>query len=212
MRTERIFLILILISLLFMPYASTGSDEAEIEITMNHIFVNPASDHLEIAEVLAFRNTGTLSFNGTIEPKPFDGWQDLDAEPFKGEIKPNESVQMMLSYRIEMPGDSVKLTKITPYHIKAVSLFLPVEGNLSMIDKGSFETATGRTIREHAYYVLESYDVHRESTIWASFGAPQQHEEEADENSYNIGMIVFFLALITIALFPNLRDYRRKRY
>lgn len=193
-----------------MPYASAGSDDAEIEIVMSHIFITPATDHLEVTEVLAFKNVGPVTFNGTIEPTPFDGWQNLDAEPFTGEIQANESVQMMLSYNIEISGETVKLTKITPYTIKTVSLFLPVERGLIVDDKGSFESVTGSTIRGNEYYVLESYDVPPESTIWASFGIPQ-HEKVTDETDYDIGVIVLIIVLITIALFPNLRDYLRKR-
>ncbi|MCW7075746.1 MAG: hypothetical protein ACXQTJ_04400 [Candidatus Syntropharchaeales archaeon] len=199
--------ILILCYLLLTPPVFAQS--SQLEASMNHIFVTPDEDHLEIVEVLVLKNVANTSFNGTIATVPFDGWKNLEASAFTGEIPPNESLQLMFSYWIDTPEDTINLTRVAAYDTRALSMFVPLRGGVKLLDKGSFDIASGRTLEDGEYYVLESYNLPAGSTIWALFGIPRG--EEKPENDYNIGMIVLILALITIALFPNLRDYLKKQ-
>lgn len=201
-------IILILCFLLLTPPVFAQS--SRLEASMNHIFVTPAEDHLDVVEVLVLKNVENASFNGTIATVPFDGWKNLEASAFTGEIPPNESLQLMFSYWIDTPKDTINLTRVAPYDTRALSIFVPLGGGVKLLDKGSFDIASGRTLEDGEYHVLASYNLPAGSTIWALFGIPKSEEKPA-ESGYNIGMIVLILALITIALFPNLRDYLKKQ-
>ncbi len=207
MKNKIVFLILLISCFSFIPAACAQS--SQIEIPMHHIFVTPFGDQVEIEELIVFKNVGNLSFNGTLNPVPFDGWHNLEASTFTGEIKPGESLQMMISYSIDTPSGHINLTRTSAYDTGMMNMLVPLRGGVTLLDKGSFETASGRTLEDGEYYVLESYNLPEGSTIRASFTISPE-TEKPDEDDHNYGMIILIFALIMIAVFPNLRDYLRK--
>ncbi|RJS72893.1 MAG: hypothetical protein CW694_01730 [Candidatus Syntrophoarchaeum sp. WYZ-LMO15] len=207
MRVRCILLILMLLPTLATP--SLGA--SELLLPMHHIFITPAEDHIQVDELLILKNTGNTTFNGTIDPSPFEGWYELKPQNLTAVIPPDESYQVMLSYNLNRPPSGVlNLTRAVAYDTGTMNMLVPLRGGIKLLDKGDFESAGLTTLSDGDYYLLESYNVTRGSVIRVVFSLPQREERADSRGGKDLEKVILVLALILIALFPNLRDYLRR--